>query len=67
MKKEAHVCYAADMVSKVVITSPGTDFAMLGVHFAQTIGTELWFMTCVKDLVRYISILDIVIEFGSEV
>ena len=52
--------HAADMVSRVVITSPDTDVAVLGVHFAQTIGSELWFKLGENDLVRYIPILDIV-------
>ena len=33
--------HVADMVSRVVITSPDTDVAVLCVHFAQTIGSEL--------------------------
>ena len=48
-----HASHAADMLSRVVIMSPDTDVAVLGVHFAQTIGSEIWFKTGVKDLVRY--------------
>ena len=51
--------HAADMLSRVVIMSPDTDVAVLGVHFAQTIGSELWFKISVKDLVRYIPLHDI--------
>ena len=54
-----HASHAADMLSRVVIMSPDTDVAVLGVHFAQTIGSELWFKISVKDLVRYIPLHDI--------
>ena len=61
-----YASHAADTVSRVVIASPDTDVAVLCVHFAQTIGTEIWFKTGVKDLVRYIPIHDIARELGSE-
>ena len=35
-----HASHAADMVSRVVIVSPDNDGAVLGVHFAQTIGRD---------------------------
>ena len=59
-----HASHAADMPSRVVILSPDTD---VGVHFAQTIGNELWFYTIVKDLVRYILLHDIARELGSKI
>ena len=43
-----HASHAAGMVSRVVIASPDTDVAVLGVHFAKTIGSELWFKPGVK-------------------
>ena len=45
--------HVADMLSRAVIVSPDTYVAVLGVHFTQTKGTELWFKAGVNDLVRY--------------
>ena len=62
-----HTSHAADMLSRVVIVSPDTDLAVFGVHFAQTIGSELLFKTIVKDLVRCILLHCIAREFGSKI
>ena len=62
-----HASHTADTPSRDVIVSPDTDVAVLGVHFAQTIGSEIWFKTGVKDLVRYIPLHDIARDFGSKI
>ena len=58
-----HTSHAVDMLSRAVIVSPDTD---VGMHFAQTIGSELWFKTGVKGLVWYIQLHDIAGELGSK-
>ena len=50
MKMQTHACYS--MLSHAAGMSPDTDVAVLCIHFAQKIGTGLWFKPGMKDLLR---------------
>ena len=62
-----HASHMANTPLWVVIVSPDTDVAVLGVHFAQTIGSEIWLKTGVKDLVRYTPLHGIARDLGSKI
>ena len=58
----------ASMNSKaVVVWSPDTDVAILGMHYVRRLGIELWFKTGVKDKARFVPLHELARNVGEDI